>query len=105
MCKTIPNACLQVADFNLSRVMEASSVASSIAATNPRWVAPEVLAGGSHTPSSDVYAFGIILWEMLTWQIPWDDLGPWQVICRPPIEVLAFRTCSRCAWKGSQYRF
>ena len=72
-------ACVQVADFNLSRVMEASSVASSIAATNPRWVAPEVLAGSSHSPSSDVYAFGIILWEILTWQIPWDDLGPWQV--------------------------
>ena len=28
---------LQVADFNLSRVMEASSVASSLAATNPRY--------------------------------------------------------------------
>lgn len=73
------HAHVQVADFNLSRVMEASSVASSIAATNPRWVAPEVLAGAPHTPSSDVYAFGIILWEILTWQIPWDDLGPWQV--------------------------
>lgn len=30
---------LQVADFNLSRVMEASSVASSLAATNPRYCA------------------------------------------------------------------
>ncbi len=28
---------LQVSDFNLSRVMEASSMVSSIAATNPRY--------------------------------------------------------------------
>ncbi|KAA6428246.1 MAG: PAS domain-containing tyrosine kinase [Trebouxia sp. A1-2] len=71
---------VKVSDFNLSRVMEASSMASSIAATNPRWVAPEVLAGSHYGKAADVYAFGVILWEILTWQVPWDDLGPWQVV-------------------------
>ncbi|DBA74000.1 hypothetical protein WJX77_000667 [Trebouxia sp. C0004] len=71
---------VKVSDFNLSRVMEASSMASSVGATNPRWVAPEVLGGGQYGKAADVYAFGVILWEILTWQVPWDDLGPWQVV-------------------------
>lgn len=37
-------------------------VLSSVAATNPRWLAPEILSGKGYTYASDVYAFGIILW-------------------------------------------
>ena len=70
----------QVCDFNLSRVMEESAVLSSMAATNPRWLAPEILAGRGYTFSSDVYSFGIILWEFLTWRVPWHEYGPWQVV-------------------------
>ena len=70
---------MQVCDFNLSRVMEESAVLSSMAATNPRWLAPEILAGRGYTFSSDVYSFGIILWEFLTWRVPWHEYGPWQV--------------------------
>jgi serine/threonine protein kinase len=43
-----------------------------------RWMAPEVVAGKSYDRAADVYSFGIILWELATWRIPWDDLGPWQ---------------------------
>ena len=50
-----------------------------------RWMAPEVLAGKRYDCAADVYSFGIILWELLTWQIPWEDLGPWQVL--PPLPL------------------
>ena len=43
-----------------------------------RWMAPEVVAGKSYDRAADVYSFGIILWELATWRIPWEDLGPWQ---------------------------
>jgi serine/threonine protein kinase len=59
--------------------MEESAVLSSMAATNPRWLAPEILAGRGYTFSSDIYSFGIILWEFLTWRVPWHEYGPWQV--------------------------
>ncbi|EIE18296.1 kinase-like protein, partial [Coccomyxa subellipsoidea C-169] len=70
---------VKVCDFNLSRVMEESSILSSMAATNPRWLAPEILAGRGYTFSSDIYSFGIILWEFMTWRVPWHEYGPWQV--------------------------
>ena len=50
-----------------------------IVCTLSRWIAPEVLAGSHYDRAADVYAFGVILWEILTWQVPWDDVGPWQV--------------------------
>ena len=31
-----------------------------------RWMAPEVLRGGDFTLKSDVWAFGITCWEILT---------------------------------------
>lgn len=71
---------VKVCDFNLSRVMEETAVLSSVAASNPRWLAPEILSGRGYTCASDVYSFGLILWELLTWKLPWHDCGPWQVV-------------------------
>ena len=72
-------------DFNLSRVVEESlgdRGMTSLSATNPKWLAPEILGGKSSSTASDVYSFGVILWELLTWQLPWQECGPWQA--RPP---------------------
>lgn len=53
---------VQVCDFNLSRVVEETVGAmTSLSATNPKWLAPEILSGRPCTTASDVYAFGIIL--------------------------------------------
>lgn len=91
---------VKVCDFNLSRFMEEQCVLSSLAATNPRWLAPEILSGQGYTFSSDVYSFGIILWELMTWQVPWHDSGPWQVVAmvtegkqRPEVPQAAALPC------------
>ena len=46
---------------------------------NPIWLAPEVLLGGRATAASDVYSFGLVLYELLTWQLPWAGLPYLQV--------------------------
>jgi serine/threonine protein kinase len=51
--------------------MEGSLASSGGGATNPRWMAPEVLDGQQATPAADVFAFGVVMWEVLTWDIPW----------------------------------
>ena len=40
-------------------------------ANSPAWSSPELLAGGEYSHAHDTYAFGVILWEILTLQVPW----------------------------------
>lgn len=54
---------VKVSDFNLSRFVEdhLGSRSSSAAATNPRWLPPEVLKGQRATAAGDVFAFGVVM--------------------------------------------
>lgn len=70
---------VKVCDFNMSRIMEESGQGSSLAGTNPRWLAPELLSGEHATTYSDVFAFGVVLWELLTFELPWFKDNPWSV--------------------------
>eukprot|EP01026_Neomeris_dumetosa_P071610 TRINITY_DN7248_c0_g1_i1.p1 TRINITY_DN7248_c0_g1~~TRINITY_DN7248_c0_g1_i1.p1 ORF type:complete len:699 (+),score=104.91 TRINITY_DN7248_c0_g1_i1:208-2097(+) len=64
---------VKVADFNLSRFLDTSTVISKAEPNNPLWQAPEVIRGGKYTKRTDVYAFGIIMWEMMTALPPWGE--------------------------------
>jgi serine/threonine protein kinase len=64
----------------LSKIMEDSSRSTSMAAMNPRWLAPEVLNGESATPAADVFAFGVVLWELMSWDLPWGTANPWGIV-------------------------
>eukprot|EP00730_Choanoeca_flexa_P009274 TRINITY_DN12619_c0_g1_i2.p1 TRINITY_DN12619_c0_g1~~TRINITY_DN12619_c0_g1_i2.p1 ORF type:complete len:1785 (+),score=431.40 TRINITY_DN12619_c0_g1_i2:732-5357(+) len=57
----------KVCDFGLSMKAKCGAVGT------PFWMAPEVINGGECTVQSDVYAFGITLWECMTQQDPYGD--------------------------------
>ncbi|PRW60943.1 Serine threonine- kinase CTR1 [Chlorella sorokiniana] len=75
----------KVGDFNLSRFADDSAAARtqpSVAPTrNPRWLAPEALRSIMEherhpaTAESDVWSFAMIMYEMLTWTVPWEDIS------------------------------
>jgi serine/threonine protein kinase len=60
-------------------------------ANNPRWLAPEVRLGGVATPASDVYSYGMTLYELLVWDVPWPKEKAWTIGnmlsngARPPV--------------------
>ncbi|KAL8138174.1 hypothetical protein V2J09_004175 [Rumex salicifolius] len=43
-----------------------------------RWMAPEIIKNKSYGRKVDVYSFGLILWEMLSGSIPYQNLNPFQ---------------------------
>lgn len=47
-----------------------------------RWLAPELFGGATATPAADVFAFGVVLWELMTWECPWGKRNPWTVGAR-----------------------
>eukprot|EP00884_Botryococcus_braunii_P001862 jgi/Botrbrau1/11677/Bobra.0195s0008.1 len=70
----------KIADFDRSFMEGLPSHLCNHGATNPTWLAPEVLNGGAHTKASDVYAFSLVLWELLTWKTAWDGLHAHQIL-------------------------
>ncbi|CAI0466964.1 unnamed protein product [Linum tenue] len=46
----------------------------------PQWMAPEVLRNERSDEKSDIYSFGVILWELATKKIPWDNLNSMQIV-------------------------
>jgi len=63
---------LKVTDFGIARALATihPDEKSEIVWGSPHYFSPEQAAGGAPSPSSDVYSLGVILYEMLTGQLP-----------------------------------
>merc|ERR1712232_1284867 len=49
---------------------------------SPHWVAPEVINQRKYGPTADLYAFGVIIWQLLTGGVE-DKPGLWLPPCQP----------------------
>lgn len=54
-----------VSDFGLARITE-STLTTLVGAGTPAYMSPEQITGGNLSPQTDIYALGIVLFEMLT---------------------------------------
>nr|XP_015797704.2 tyrosine-protein kinase ABL1 isoform X1 [Nothobranchius furzeri] len=67
-CLVGENHLVKVADFGLSRLMTGDTYTAHAGAKFPiKWTAPESLAYNTFSNKSDVWAFGVLLWEIATY--------------------------------------
>ncbi|OVA14145.1 PAS domain [Macleaya cordata] len=74
------NWTVKVGDFGLSKWKHATFVTAKSGRGTPQWMAPEVLRNEPSNEKSDLFSFGVILWELMTESIPWTNLNPLQVV-------------------------
>lgn len=64
-------------DFGLARAHDAEATRSGLLLGSPAYMAPELLAGARADARSDLYAVGVLLFELLTGRLPYegDSMG------------------------------
>ena len=65
----IENGIVKLGDYGLSKSVTASQISQSSNVGTIHYMAPEI-AGGTYTRQIDVYACGVMLYEMLTGDVP-----------------------------------
>eukprot|EP00188_Purpureofilum_apyrenoidigerum_P001864 Plantae.Rhodophyta-Purpureofilum_apyrenoidigerum.ctg20772.p1 GENE.Plantae.Rhodophyta-Purpureofilum_apyrenoidigerum.ctg20772~~Plantae.Rhodophyta-Purpureofilum_apyrenoidigerum.ctg20772.p1 ORF type:complete len:842 (-),score=151.41 Plantae.Rhodophyta-Purpureofilum_apyrenoidigerum.ctg20772:243-2768(-) len=70
---------VKVTDFGLSRLLVETHCNTGPGGT-PEWMAPELLRQDRFDGQSDVFSFGVILWELVMCEKPWRNDHPMQIV-------------------------
>src|SRR5262249_22021665 len=78
----IAGAVPKVGDFGLARAMdgEGGLTASGLAMGTPEYMAPEQVEGHAVGPAADIYALGVVLYQLLAGQPPFRGTTPFEVL-------------------------
>ncbi|CAO2834060.1 unnamed protein product [Amaranthus hypochondriacus] len=68
---------VKVADFGVARFLHQDGVMTAETGTY-RWMAPEVINHQPYDQKADVFSFAIVLWELMTAKIPYENMTPLQ---------------------------
>ena len=74
------NSYPMICDFGIARFKTDQNQPVTQQIGTPHWMAPELFEGGKYDSRVDVYAYGIILWEMLTEETPFKGRCPVQIM-------------------------
>lgn len=69
----------KIIDFGMSRLMPNGKELMTGGVGTAQWEAPEVINNMPYSEKADVYSFGILLWEILTCDLPFRNLTQMQV--------------------------
>ncbi|XP_044268988.1 mitogen-activated protein kinase kinase kinase 13-A isoform X2 [Tribolium madens] len=99
---------IKISDFGTSRTWNGVSEKMSFAGT-VAWMAPEAIKELECSEKVDIWSFGVVLWELLTCEVPYDGMEQsaimYMVGCgklRPPIPKTCpdgFRLIMEMCWK------
>ena len=68
-----------ITDFGLAKMIQDEAPTVSVIMGTPSYMAPEQIRGESVDRRTDVYALGILLYELLTGQVPFTGTSPYAV--------------------------
>ncbi|KAL8522208.1 hypothetical protein ACS0TY_012375 [Phlomoides rotata] len=109
------NWVVKVCDFGMSRLQYHTFLSSKSTAGTAEWMAPEVLRSEPSNEKSDIYSFGVILWELATLRVPWTEMNSMQVVgavgfqdrhldIPPMVDPLVAEIISDCWYRNPQAR-
>ncbi|KAM3862066.1 mitogen-activated protein kinase kinase kinase 13 [Diretmus argenteus] len=73
------NDSVKISDFGTSKELSDKSTKMSFAGT-VAWMAPEVIRNEPVSEKVDIWSFGVVLWELLTGEIPYKDVDSSAII-------------------------
>ncbi|XP_053167915.1 mitogen-activated protein kinase kinase kinase 13 [Hemicordylus capensis] len=73
------NDAVKISDFGTSKELSDKSTKMSFAGT-VAWMAPEVIRNEPVSEKVDIWSFGVVLWELLTGEIPYKDVDSSAII-------------------------
>lgn len=106
LCGSGPGTRAVITDFGLSRQLEAAETpANLLDGATPAYAAPEQLERQEETARADIYSFGVVLYEMMTGQLPFpgepamDAAG--KRLTEPPVPLRRLRPDLPRSWDAA----
>lgn len=72
----LKNGSAKVTDFGIARMMSAQNTLTKEALGSVHYISPEQAKGGRVDNRSDIYSLGVVMYEMMTGQPPYDGESP-----------------------------
>nr|CAD7594998.1 unnamed protein product [Timema genevievae] len=91
---------LKITDFGLAR--EVYKTTRMSAAGTYAWMAPEVIKTSTFSKASDVWSYGVLLWELLTGETPYKGIDALAVAYGVAVNKLTLPIPSTCPQPWSQ---
>ncbi|MEX2157234.1 MAG: serine/threonine-protein kinase [Gemmatimonadales bacterium] len=70
--RVMPDGRVKIMDFGIARLQTGDATGSGAIVGTPTYMAPEQITNGAITPATDVFAVGCLLYELLSYQRPFE---------------------------------
>ena len=70
--RVMPDGRIKIMDFGIARLQKADATGSGAIVGTPTYMAPEQITNGAITPATDVFSVGCMLYELLSYQRPFE---------------------------------
>lgn len=97
--KTESTIVVRIGDWGSARATLSGSKTMTHGVGTACWLAPEVIKNARSSKFSDVYSFGIVLWELATREEVYQGLEATQIIAKVANESLRPPVPQDCPWK------